>query len=158
MADPNPWPPPMSEPLYRLCCMRLVQHQQTRLAHQGAAHCQHLLLAAGECAGKLGAALLQAREQRVDALLLGGSVLADGGKAHCEELLLFPEQPRLERRSLGHRHRQLAAARVSTETNRAVRACDGRVCVRRACVRATGVCVCVCVCVCVYAKWCWRIA
>ena len=41
---------------------RLVQHQQLGLAHQRAAHGQHLLLAAGERACHLLAALLQAGE------------------------------------------------------------------------------------------------
>ena len=45
---------------------RLVQHQQLRLTHHRAAHRQHLLLAAGERAADLLAALLQAREQVVD--------------------------------------------------------------------------------------------
>mmetsp|Transcript_5849 Transcript_5849/g.22958 ORF Transcript_5849/g.22958 Transcript_5849/m.22958 type:complete len:216 (-) Transcript_5849:50-697(-) len=45
-----------------------VQHQQFGLAHQRAAQGQHLALAAGQRAGRLRAALLQAREAGVDAL------------------------------------------------------------------------------------------
>ena len=47
---------------------RLVQHQQPGLAHQGTAYGQHLLLAAGEGACALPAALLQAGEQAVHPL------------------------------------------------------------------------------------------
>ena len=44
---------------------RLVQHHQPGLCHQGAAHGQHLLLAAGQRAGNLAAALGQPRETAV---------------------------------------------------------------------------------------------
>ena len=50
---------------------RLVEQQQLRPAHQRAADGQHLLLAAGQRAGQLRAALLQARKQVVDALEVG---------------------------------------------------------------------------------------
>ena len=45
---------------------RLVEHQALRLAHQRAADREHLLLAAGERAGGLLLALLQARENAED--------------------------------------------------------------------------------------------
>jgi diguanylate cyclase (GGDEF)-like protein len=44
----------------------LVEHQQLGLGHQGAAHGQHLALAAGQRAGQLGAALFEAREELED--------------------------------------------------------------------------------------------
>jgi DNA-binding transcriptional LysR family regulator len=47
---------------------RLVEHQQLGLGHQGAAHRQHLPLAAGQRAGQAGAALLEAREGGEDLL------------------------------------------------------------------------------------------
>ena len=47
---------------------RLVHADQPRPGHQRAADRHHLLLAAGQRAGDLVAALLHAREQRVDAL------------------------------------------------------------------------------------------
>ncbi len=43
----------------------LVQHEQAGLGHQGAAHGQHLLLAAGKGARYLSAALLQPGEALV---------------------------------------------------------------------------------------------
>ena len=42
---------------------RLIEQQQLRVRHQGAADGEHLLLAAGERAGDLTEPLLQAREQ-----------------------------------------------------------------------------------------------
>ena len=45
---------------------RLVQHQQLGLAHQGAAHGQHLLLTAGQGSGYLLVALLQAGKLLID--------------------------------------------------------------------------------------------
>ncbi len=69
---------------------RLVEHEQLGAAHHRPAHGEHLLLATGEGAGRLGAALLEDREQRerrvevvVDALVLAGEgpepqVLLDG--------------------------------------------------------------------------------
>ena len=47
---------------------RLVEQQEPRVAHQRAAHRQHLLLPAREIAGRQRAPLLQRREQIVDAL------------------------------------------------------------------------------------------
>ena len=67
---------------------RLVQHEQLRLAHQGAAHGQHLLLAAGKGAGALPAALLQTGEQTVHPfkVFLGfGLILAQV----CADLQIF---------------------------------------------------------------------
>ena len=43
----------------------LVEHQQPRLAHQRAAHREHLALAAGERSGELIVALLQTRKAPV---------------------------------------------------------------------------------------------
>ena len=47
---------------------RLVHDDELRRAHNGAAHGQHLLLAAGERARELLGALFQAREARIDPL------------------------------------------------------------------------------------------
>ena len=52
---------------------RLVQHQHGGVAHQRAAHGQHLLFAAGHGAGQLLAAFLQAGEQLKDLFLVGGN-------------------------------------------------------------------------------------
>ena len=46
----------------------LVQHHQLGAGHEGPAHGQHLLLAAGQGAGQLPAALLQAGEELIDPL------------------------------------------------------------------------------------------
>ena len=67
---------------------RLVEHQQRRLAHQRAAHREHLLLAAGERAALLGDALLEAREELEDVVEVGLDlvlVLAQE-RAHLEVL------------------------------------------------------------------------
>ncbi|MGY4377548.1 hypothetical protein ACVWZ3_005187 [Bradyrhizobium sp. i1.3.6] len=56
-------------------------------AHQGAADCQHLLLAAGQRSAALGVALLQAREQREHALQRGlafGVGASGGVRPHLE--------------------------------------------------------------------------
>ncbi len=53
---------------------RLVEHKELGVAHEGATHGEHLLLAAGKGAGDLLAALLQAREVVVDALQAGAMV------------------------------------------------------------------------------------
>ena len=45
---------------------RLIQHQQLRMAHQGTAHGQHLLLAAGQSAGNLTVSFLQAGKEGID--------------------------------------------------------------------------------------------
>jgi len=47
---------------------RLVEHEQLGVAHKGAAHNEHLLLAARKGAGDLATALLKAWELLVDAL------------------------------------------------------------------------------------------
>ncbi len=51
---------------------RLVEQQQPGPQHQRAADCQHLLFAAGQQPGRLGAPLLQDREIAVDHLHVGG--------------------------------------------------------------------------------------
>ena len=45
-----------------------VEHEQLRVTHKGAAHNEHLLLAARKGTGDLATTLLQARELLVDAL------------------------------------------------------------------------------------------
>ena len=45
---------------------RLVENDQARVAHEGASHRKHLLLAAGQSSGKLVLALFQTRETLVD--------------------------------------------------------------------------------------------
>ena len=65
---------------------RLIHHQQLWMAHQRAAHGQHLLLAAGQGAGILLHALLQAgkmREHHVQILLRFGAAAA-GISAHFQ--------------------------------------------------------------------------
>ena len=57
----------------------LVKHHQFRPAHEGAAHRQHLLLAAGQRSGGLLPPLLKPREPLIDRLKI---VLRDG--AFCE--------------------------------------------------------------------------
>ena len=69
---------------------RLVQQQHLRLAHQGAAHGQHLLFAAGKRTGGLVAALLQARQQvkhHVEVILDGLFAVAAGVRTHLQILL-----------------------------------------------------------------------
>jgi hypothetical protein len=88
---------------------RLVEHQQLRLAHQRAAERQHLPLAARERAGRLAAALGEARKQCVNALeqcIDAGAVVQRGG-AEPQILLhaLADEQPpafRRQRQSFAH--------------------------------------------------------
>ena len=58
---------------------RLVEHEQLGLGHERAAHGEHLLLAAGEGAGHLGAALLEAREALVYAGYAAGDLAAGAG-------------------------------------------------------------------------------
>ena len=58
---------------------RLVEQQQLGLRHQRAADREHLLLAAGQRPALLLLALLQAREERVDAV----EVLADALLVAC---------------------------------------------------------------------------
>ncbi len=68
---------------------RLVEQQQLRLRHQRARHREHLLLAAGQRAGGLPAALLEAGkeiEHALDVVLDRGPVAADVG-AHREIFL-----------------------------------------------------------------------
>jgi hypothetical protein len=54
---------------------RLVEDQQARLAHQPASDRQHLLLAARQRAGRLGPALLEAREDLDHAFEIARAVL-----------------------------------------------------------------------------------
>ena len=65
---------------------RLVEHEELRVAHERAADGEHLLFAAGECAGGLFDALLQAGENAEDVIAVfcdeGGVVLEVG--AHRE--------------------------------------------------------------------------
>ena len=66
----------------------LVQHHQFGAGHQGAPHGQHLLFAAGERAGDLAAALLQAGKLLVDGLQAGSDLTARTGVgAHLQILL-----------------------------------------------------------------------
>ena len=68
---------------------RFVEEHQPGPQHQGAADRQHLLLAAGQCAGLLPAALPEARKMRVDLLDIGGDpgFVAAGHRAELQILL-----------------------------------------------------------------------
>ena len=66
----------------------LVQHQQLGVGHQGAAHGQHLLLAAGKGTGHLLAPFLQAGELLKNALHIGVDIAAlPGESAHIQVFL-----------------------------------------------------------------------
>ena len=65
----------------------LVEDQQRRVGHQRPADRQHLLLAAGELAAAVAAALGQAREQAVDAVEGPARRAAAGGGGGDEVLL-----------------------------------------------------------------------
>src|SRR5580692_4332932 len=64
--------------LRRQAFRRLVHQQHARIGHQRAADGEHLLLAAGEVTGELGAALGEAREHGEDGLLGPWRVAAAG--------------------------------------------------------------------------------
>ena len=73
---------------------RLVEDEEARVGHQRAADGEHLLLAAGEGAGGLGAALGEAGEELLDAGLGpgagaggGGEVLLDGERREAAAAL-----------------------------------------------------------------------
>ena len=66
----------------------LVEQQHARLAHQGAADGEHLLLAARQQPGALGAALAQAREELEDPLARLGALGPLAGQAAGAEVLL----------------------------------------------------------------------
>ncbi len=100
--------------------------KQLRLAHQRAAHRQHLLLAAGQRAGELLAALLEARKQRVDALDRGlRAAAASMRKAPSCEIVLDihgPEQFAM----LGHEAEPARDAILDVEPGRSCPANDTR--------------------------------
>src|SRR5665647_3555499 len=74
---------------------RLVEHHQIRRAHQAASDSEHLLLAAGQRAGELMAALGQGRKQRVDVIEVA---LARGARArqHGAHGQIFGDRQRRE--------------------------------------------------------------
>src|SRR3954453_18667286 len=80
---------------------RLVEQQQARAGHQRPAHREHLLLAAGHRAALLLLALLEAREERVDAVdvLADPGAVAAGERAHLE--VLEDRHPREDAPPLG---------------------------------------------------------
>lgn len=65
---------------------RFVEQDDGRIEHQGARDGHHLLLAARELEAAVGAALLQARKQRVDALQ-GPASVAPGPRRHGQVFL-----------------------------------------------------------------------
>jgi hypothetical protein len=71
----------------------LVEQQVARLGHQRAPEGEHLLLAAGEVAGELLAALGEAREEGVDAVEVVPQVAAVGGVAPDAQVLVHVELP-----------------------------------------------------------------
>ena len=63
---------------------RLVEDEEAGVGHQGAADGEHLLLAAGEGAGGLGAALGEAGEERLDAGLRPAAGAGGGGEVFLD--------------------------------------------------------------------------
>src|SRR5204863_313136 len=74
----------------------LVEHEQARPRHQGAPDRGHLLLAAGEGAGELAAALGEAREERDDALPRLGAAAPALRRARAEPEVLLDGHAREE--------------------------------------------------------------
>ena len=81
---------------------RLVEQQQLRAGHQRAADRDHLLLAAGEQPGGLGAPLAQAREQVEHGLELAPALRAAGQRHAARAQVLLDRQPREDAPALGH--------------------------------------------------------
>src|SRR5213078_2033944 len=73
---------------------RLVHQQQRRIAHQGAADRQHLLLAAGDLVAAVVLALPEARKEVVDALQVpsAGTAVAASSLLRDGEVLLDAER------------------------------------------------------------------
>ena len=81
---------------------RLVHQQQFRLRHQRAADGAHLLLAAGERAGRLFAAVLQPREQAVDPVELLGKMPPRRRDEGADAQIFLDAQPRKQPPVLRH--------------------------------------------------------
>ncbi len=79
---------------------RLVEHEQLGPAHHRPTHGQHLLLATGEGAGRLGAALLEDREEREGRVEVGVDALVLAGERTQAQVLLHGE-PREDPPTLG---------------------------------------------------------
>ena len=73
---------------------RLIQHHKLGLAHKGPGHSQHLLLAAGQCARNLLAALLQAGKALEN--LLNGIIDLAARTAVATHFQIFPNRHMLE--------------------------------------------------------------
>ena len=82
---------------------RLIQQQQARMGHDGASHCQHLLLAAREGPRNLTVTLLETREQGEDFLqvLFGFLTVGDAGLSAQVQVFGHP-QTRKDAASLRH--------------------------------------------------------
>ena len=81
---------------------RLIEQQQLRAAHQRAANCAHLLLAAGHGAGQLMPPFLHAREQRVDHLQPLGEPGACRRRVRTHAQVFFHRQTRKQAPVLRH--------------------------------------------------------
>ena len=80
---------------------RLVEHEQLGAAHHRPAHGEHLLLATGEGAGRLGAALLEDREQRRNAASRSLLMLLVLAGERPEQQVLLDGEPREDPPALG---------------------------------------------------------
>ena len=81
---------------------RLVHQQQFRLGHQRAADRAHLLLAAGQRAGQLLAAVLQARKQAVNPIELLGETPPRLRNEGADAQIFLDAQPRKQPAVLRH--------------------------------------------------------
>src|SRR3954449_9178808 len=84
----------------RQALRRLVEDEELRVRHQGPADREHLLLAAGELRAEVVAALLQPREQLVDALERPARRPGAGGRGRDEVLVHGERREHLP--ALGH--------------------------------------------------------
>ena len=79
-----------------------IEQQQSWLAHQRAHDGEHLLFAAGECAGELAAALGEAREGGVGALAIQRNFGFVAAKVSTHRQIFFDGQPREHAAAFGH--------------------------------------------------------
>ena len=85
---------------------RLVQQQHARRGHQRTGDRHHLLLSAGQSAGKLPAPFCQAREQGIDVVkpLLQRALAAAGKAYRAQQQVVLYRQRRKHAPPLGHLH------------------------------------------------------
>jgi hypothetical protein len=82
---------------------RLVEHQELGLAHEGASHREHLLLAARQGSGELREALRELRK-KVERTLQARAALAPRQQVAAELQVLAHRHVREELAALGHLH------------------------------------------------------